>query len=147
MQQKIDPSRCTVDLGRMFKHLHVRLTELQTIDAAASSPECWKAIQGDGTKRLARGDIVSLIAADGLTISDSHRVSKAIAGHVWLTKPLRIVKLEEDALFSDGTREVVPNGTGYSIRTVRDGRVEDKIYQTTEAAKGEVLRRQPKRAA
>ncbi len=56
---------------------------------------------------------------------------------------MRVVTLEEEALYEAGALKVVANGAGYSLRHVRDGLVEEKIFQTADAAKSEILRRQP----
>ena len=72
---------------------------------------------------------------------------RAQDGQVWLGKPLRMVELDPVGLFSDGQNEVWPNGTGFSIKHSRDGMVEDKVYQTQDACRVEILRRRPTRAA
>ena len=38
---------------------------------------------------------------------------------------------------------LIEGGTGYSIQTLRDGRTDDKIFGTPDAAKAEILRREP----
>ncbi len=87
----------------------------------------------------------TLVSHDGLTIHDSYIVTKAEGGSVWLgEKPLRIINLEEDALFSDGVNEVVPKGTGYAVRHVRSRRDEGPVFTSAKAAEAEVLRRQAK---
>ena len=58
-----------------------------------------------------------------------------------------MVSLEEVGMFSDGTYEVWPSGTGYALRNCRDGRVEERAFGTAEAAKNEILRRQPSKVA
>ena len=93
--------------------------------------------------KLGRGNRVSLISADGLTIMDQAVVTKAFSGNVWLGKPLRMITLEEVAMFSDGQLQIVPAGVGFAIQHVRDGGTEDRVYQSAEAAKSEILRRQP----
>ena len=61
-------------------------------------------------------------------------------------KPLRLVTLEVERTFTAGNLSVVPAGAGYSIKR-RDGTVEDRSFMTADAAKGEILRRQPSRVA
>ena len=90
---------------------------------------------------------MSIIAPDGLTIADRCRVVRPERGHVWLGKPLRLVELEPVGWYDNGQSRVVPRGTGVSIQHVRDGRKEDGTYQSEEACKAEILRRQPSRAA
>ena len=97
--------------------------------------------------KLGRGDRVTLISADGLTIADQLPVVKSLSGSVWLGKPLRLIQLEEVALYSDGKLEVVPSGVGFAVQSVRDGRMEDRMFASAEAAKAEILRRQPVQVA
>ncbi len=123
--------------------MSVALHGAQTIAGALETPECWSAIQGDKVRHLGRGDTVSIISADGLTIADRAVCIKALAGSCWFGKPLRMVTLEEVNLFEDRAFKVVPAGTGFAIMSVRDARVDDKIFATADAAKSEILRRQP----
>ncbi len=147
-QSKLAPGSASVEsAGHIFKHIAVRLTGVQDIAVVREHPEMWTAIQHDRMLKLGRGDRVTLISADGLTIADQLVVVKALAGSVWLGKPLRMIQLEEVALCSDGKLEVVPAGTGYSLQHVRDGGTESRIYQSAEAAKAEILRRQPQQVA
>ncbi len=58
-----------------------------------------------------------------------------------------MINLEEVTYFEDAKHRVVPVGTGYSIMTLRDARVDDRIFGSPEAAKSEIMRRQPVKAA
>ncbi len=129
--------------GYRFKHLSVALHGEQTIAEVLETPDAWSAIQGDRVRHLNKGDTVTVISADGLTICDRSMVSKALAGSVWFSKPLRMVTLEEVALFSDAKHRIVPVGVGYSIQTLRDGRTDEKIFGTPKAAEAEIHRRAP----
>ena len=60
-----------------------------------------------------------------------------------LGAPIRMITLEDVSLFEDRAFKVVPAGTGFAIMSVRDARVDDKIFATADAAKAEILRRQP----
>ena len=90
---------------------------------------------------------MSIIAPDDLTIADRCRVVQAERGHVWLGKPLRLVELEPVGLYDNGHARVVPKGTGFCIQHGRDGRTEERIFQSEEVCKTAILRRQPTRAA
>ena len=136
----------TVDQdGFVFRHLVVNLRESDNIVTFREDVTRWTVVQSATHTRIKRGDKVTLISFDGLTIHDSYVVTKAEGGSVWLNdKPLRIISLEQDALFSDGTNEVIPKGTGYAVRHVRSKRDEGPVYTSAKAAEAEVLRRQPK---
>ncbi len=147
-QSKLNPGQAAMEsAGQIFKHIAVRLTGVQDIAVVREHPEMWTSIQHDRMLKLGRGDRVTLISADGLTIADQLPVTKALAGSVWLGKPLRMIQLEEVALFSDGKLEVVPAGVGFAVQSVRDGRMEDRMFASAEAAKAEILRRQPQQVA
>lgn len=72
---------------------------------------------------------------------------RAEAGDVFLSKPARIVSLEPAALWSDEFAEVVPVGTGYSVRNIKTGRVDTHIHQTVDAAKAQYQRTLPRQVA
>ena len=148
LQSKLSTSQAAVEsAGQYFKHVAVRLTGAQDISVVRESPSMWSAVQHDRMLKLGRGDRVTLISADGLTIADQMVVTKALAGSVWLGKPLRMIQLEEVALYSDGKLEVVPSGVGFALQHVRDGGTESRVYASAEAAKAEILRRQPQQVA
>ena len=148
VKMKLHPSQAVIEHGgHVFKHVIVTLRAEQTIAAVREIPDTWSAIQASGTYALNRGDRVSLISADGNTICDQCAVLRAEAGQVQLSKPLRLIQLEALGLFSNGLYEVVPNGVGYSLKGGRSGHVEDKIFGSVEAAKTEIFRRQPAKAA
>lgn len=132
----------------VFRHIVLTLAEGDNISTfAADAVNSWGLVQQRSDLRLKRGDRVTLVSADGLTMHDSCIVLKAVGGSVWLGKPLRIVSLESDVLFSDGVHEVVPVGTSFGVRHVRSGRVDGPTFGTSRAAEAEVLRRQPQRVA
>ncbi len=148
VKNKLHPSQAVIEYGgHFFKHLVIKLRAEQTIAAVRETPDTWSAIQSNRTYALNRGDRVSLISADGDTICDQCVVVRAEGGQVQLSKPLRLIQLDPVALFSTGLYEVVPAGTGYSLKGGRSGHVEDKIFATVEAAKTEIFRRQPSKAA
>ncbi len=127
-----------VDLHEMvFRHIFVTLTERDNLATFREDPSRWTAVQSAQHTRVKRGDSVTLVSHDGLTIHDSYIVTKAEGGCVWLNdKPLRVINLEEDALFSDGVNEVVPKGTGYAVRHVRSKRDEGPVYTSAKACRG-----------
>ena len=145
---KLQASQAMVEaVGHRFKHLSIALRGTQEIATVLAQPDAWTDVQADRVRCLNKGDRVSLISPDGLVLADQAMVTKAEAGHLWFSKPLRLVSLEDVALFSDAKHRVVSVGTGYSIQTLRDGRTDDKIFGTVEAAKSEILRREPVKAA
>ena len=149
LAQKINPQAVEVEsAGVRFKHLVVSLREGQTIAGIREAPGQWAAVQAgrDRTKHAHRGDHVTLISSDGLSIAERCVVTRASGGSVWLGKPLRLVTLEDEPMYSAGNLSVVPAGVGYSIKR-RDGVVEDRLFMSADAAKGEILRRQPSRVA
>ena len=147
--QKIHVSQAVVDwAGQARKHIHVTLRGEQRIDAVLAEPSAWLGIQQDGMKRLAKGDVVSIVSPDGLVTADSAMVIKAEAGNVWFSKPLRMVNFETVALYSDGRHEVVPVGTNYALRNIRDGSIDySTMFPTAKAAEHEIERRKPVKAA
>ncbi len=64
-----------------------------------------------------------------------------------LWKPLRMIELDAVALKDDGQLEVWPAGTGFSVRHIKDGRIDDRIFTSVEACWAEILRRQPSKVA
>ncbi len=146
--QKLQAAQSQVEsAGYRWKHLSVALHGNQTIAEVLETPDAWSAIQGDRVRHLNKGDRVSVISADGLVLADQAIVTKALAGSVWFSRPLRMVTLEEVALFSDAKHRIVPVGTGYSIQTLRDGRTDDRIFGTPKAAEAEIHRREPVKLA
>ena len=129
--------------GHLWKHIVITLTAQQSIADLRESPGAWVAVQANRQMMLRRGDKVTIISGDGNTISDSHVVLRAEAGQVELSKPLRLISLVAGVLFTNGHMEVVAAGVGYSIRSVRDGCAEDRIYQSVDAAKQAIFKRQP----
>ncbi len=131
-----------------FKHLVVSLRADQEISGLLETPSAWSAVQASDTeRRLNRGDRVTIISSDGLMIADQAVVTKALGGDVWISKPLRMIKLEPTPLYEHGAFRVIPNGVGFSIESVPDGRAEAKVFASVEAAKVEIARRQPVKAA
>ena len=140
----IRPGQATVDsCGQKFKVLVVELTGSQTVDGLRASPSAFKLIQPDRTLTLHRGDTVHVVAADGGSIAQGLCVIRALGHEIWLGKPLRIVKLEQDILYEDASHTVVPQGAGYSIRHNRTEVVEDRVFHSVDAAKSELARRAP----
>ncbi len=142
--QKLQAAQSQVEAaGYRWKHLSVALHGDQTIAEVLETPDAWSALQTDRVRCLSKGDKVSIISADGLVLADQAIVTKALAGSVWFSKPLRMVSLEEVALFSDDKHRIIAVGTGYSIQTLRDGRTDEKIFGTPKAAEAEIHRRAP----
>ena len=133
--------------GFRFKHLSVELRGSQSIAEVLETPAAWTAVQADRMRHLNRGDEVTIIASDGLTKADRATVIKAEAGSLWFSKPLRVIQLDPVALFEDKMFRVVPRGVGYAVQSIRDGRTEEKVYMTVEAARTEITKRQPVKAA
>ena len=143
---KLHPGQC-LDAEQVFKHVVISLRADQTITGVREDVACWTAIQHDLGRRVRRGDEVTIVSADGLQVADRCRVLRAEGGKLWLGKPLRVVSLEPVGLYDNGQHRVVPNGTGFSIQNCRDNRAEDRVYQSEEQAKSEILRRMPTRVA
>ena len=144
LSKKLHPSQVSIDTaGQVFKHAILTLRHNQTIAMVHETPDQWRVIQGNLNTRLSRGDEVSIISADGLQIADRCRVLWAKGGEIQLGKPLRLVELRETALYANEHYEVVPVGTGFSVKAKRTGRVEEGVHQTEEAAKQELLKRSP----
>ena len=71
---------------------------------------------------------------------------KTEGGNVTFSKPLHgFMNFEEVALYTDGKHEVVTRGTGYAIRSLRNGVEEGMTFQSAKAAEHEIERRKPKR--
>ena len=145
---KLQASQAMVEaVGHRFKHLSIALRGTQEIATVLAQPDAWTDVQADRVRCLNKGDQVSIISPDGLTICDKAMVVRAEGGHLWFSKPLRMVSLEAVGLFEDGKHRVVPVGVGYSVQSIRDGRIDDKIYATVEACKSEIVRHQPVKTA
>ncbi len=148
VKMKLHPSQAVIEHGgHVFKHVIVTLRAEQTIATVREIPDTWSAIQSNRTVALRRGDRVSLVSADGNTIADQCVVVRAEGGEIELSKPLRLIQLEALGLFKSGQYEVVPNGVGYSLKGGRSGHIEDKIFASVDAAKSEIFKRQPAKAA
>jgi len=130
-----------------FRHLVVTLRQAETIAAVMADPEAWINIQHDLGLAVKRGDEITLVSHDGAQIADRCRVTRAEGGRLWLSKPLRLVQLEDVGLYDDGAHRVVPVGTGFSIQSCRDGHTGEMVFRSEAAAKNEILRRKPTRAA
>ena len=147
MKTQIHPERAQL-AQHAFRHVVVNLREGDNIATFAQEHvDGWALVQGRSELRVKRGDAVTLVSDDGLTLYDQAMVLKAEGGNVWLSKPLRIVTLEGDVMYSAAGLEVVPRGVGFAIRHARDGRVEDRVFSSADAAKSELLRRQPRQVA
>ena len=144
----LDPSQLVVEYaGVHWRHVIVMLHGDQSVPELREKPELWKVAQASRNVSVRAGDKVTVISPDGCEIADSCVVTRAQGGSVWLGKPLRLIALEPQSLFSDGMTEVVPAGTGFSLRNVRSGRTDDAIFATAEAARVELEKRKPKRVA
>ncbi len=140
---KLNPTQCVVEsAGHLFKHIVVTLSGDQEIAVLRESPSAWTLVQANRNLVLKRGDTVSILSADGLVFAESIGVKRALAGEVWLDKPLRIRTLEPDVLYETPGHSIVPAGVGFSIKHNR-GQTEDRVFATVEAAKTELSRRQP----
>lgn len=111
------------------------------------TPEAFVLTQHQPNTRLARGDRLTIVSADGDVIWDSCIVKKAEAGHVYLSKPGRIVELEPGVLWSDGHAEIVPVGTGYSIHHIKTGHTDTHIHPTVDSARATYERTKPAKVA
>jgi hypothetical protein len=148
LSSKIHPEQ-VAPFEAKHKHLVVTLKPGDNIATFISERVAdWGIIQHRLDTVLRPGDLVTLVSNDGLVIYDSCMVTNAEAGRVWLGKPLRIVSREvQTQLFSDGRYEVVPVGTRYGVRDIKNDRVDGDLYSSVEQAKHEILRRQPKQVA
>ena len=147
-EKRIGPEQVVVEsVGQTHRHLIVNLRNEMTINWLRETPEAWVGWQSSPSQALRRGDEVSAVSPDGLTRADRMTVLRAEAGKVWLGAPLRLVQFDEVALYENPTYEVVPIGTHYGIRTRRDGHLDKNVYSTVDAAKNEILRRRPTKAA
>ncbi len=148
LSKNISPAQVRVqEDGQVFRHIVVKLKGEQTIPELRESPDVWQAVQHEGSLKVSRGDIVSMVSADGNQICDSCRVVKAEGGKLWLGAPLRMIELDAVSYYSDSFDAVVANGTGYSIFNIRGGHTGDRTFVSVEAAKQEIIRRRPTRAA
>ncbi len=144
---KLNPTQCVVEsAGHLFKHIVVTLSGAQEIAVLRETPSAWRLVQANRNLVLKRGDTVSIISSDGLVFAESLGVKRALAGEVWLDKPLRIRTLEPDVLYETPQHSIIPAGVGFSIKHNR-GQTEDRIFATVEAAKTELNRRAPVQAA
>ena len=146
--KKINANQARIDAGFTRKHMLVELRDEQTIAGVLSTPEVWTQIQSEGGKALLKGDLVSVISPDGLAMADSAMVIKTERGRCWFSKPLRMVSFEATGLFNNGTYEVVTYGTGYVIKTLRDGLINyGQVFPSPKAAEHEIERRTPVKVA
>ena len=134
--------------GHAGRWIYVTLTERDNIATFREDPDGWGVVQQDMMKRVAPGDFVTLISYDGLQRYDGYSVSKIEDSRIRLNdRPLRVLSFEPQTLYGDGHSEVIAHGSGFAIKNVRSGRVEDRNYASPAAAKAEIVRRQPVRAA
>ncbi len=148
---KINNPQVSMDhQGHKHRSIRITLVGNQTFDNVFSDPAMFSLIQENAAIRVHPGDYVTLVAADGTAIADGCVVTKIVGGKspgVFLSKPLRIVKLDPDqSLFTDGKHEVVVEGTRFRIRNVATGTFTDGgiAYQSADAAKSEILKMQPR---
>jgi hypothetical protein len=134
--------------GHLWKHAVLRLRGSMTIAEVRERPELWIHYQANPNQALRRGDHVTVVSADGLSRAWMMVVLQAEAGKVWLGKPLAMDSFEPEVLFESQLYVVAPLGTGYVVKSKRTGEIEaNKTYPTVDAAKAEILRRQPTKAA
>ena len=102
--RKVSQAQVIVEqVGHTFKHLVVSLMENQTIVGVREDPDCWTHVQSSRSLVLRPGDRVTIVSDDGLTIAESCAVVRTEGGRVWLSKPLRQIKLERVSLWSEGS--------------------------------------------
>ena len=143
---KINPAQVVLEsAGRTYRHFLVTLNEGQNIAEAFETPAAWVAVQGNPGTRMNKGDSATIVSGDGLALWGPCMVVQNAGGNLTFHKPLQVVKFDQVALFADAMYSVVHCGTGFSIETVRDRRREDHIFHSEDAAKYEILSRQPKR--
>lgn len=147
--QKIHVTQAKVDYaGQARKHVVVELRGDQTIAGVLEDPDAWSGLQADGTKAFLKGDLVSLWSPDGLALADSAMVVKSEGGRCWFSKPLRMVSFEVSTLYRNDMYEVVASGTGFAIKTIRDGETDySRIFPSAKSAEIEISRRQPVKVA
>ncbi len=144
LNKNIYPNQLRVqEDGQIWRHIVVKLKGEQSIPELRESTDVWQAVQHEGSLKVSRGDIVSMVSADGNEICDSRRVVKAEGGKLWLGAPLRMITLDAVSYYSDSFDAVVANGTGYSIFNIRGGHTGDRVFVSVEAAKQEIIRRRP----
>ena len=129
--------------GQTQKTVTVNLLGDQSLDALVGSPGAWRQVQSDRTVSLHRGDQVNVWSSDGLVFAEGLLCIRSLAGEVWLSKPLRIVSMEVEALWEDKTHRIISRGNGFVISHKRTEAVEDKIYQSVSAAQAVINRRAP----
>jgi hypothetical protein len=113
---------------------------------AAENVDAWALVQARGELRVKKGDRVTLVSNDGLTMHDSCVVTKAESGRVWLSKPLRVVTLEADGLYGNDRYQIIPIGTSFGIFDKRlDRQHGDKTYPSAAAAESALHRLSPVR--
>lgn len=141
---KLLPTQIQLEFaGQTQKTITVTLLGDQTLDALVGSPRAWKQVQTDRTVSLHRGDLVNVWSNDGLVLAEGLMVTRSLAGEIWLSKPLRLVTMEAEALFEDTLHTIIPVGAGFSIRHKRTEALEERVYQSVAAAKSELNRRVP----
>lgn len=143
--KRFSPTQLTVEWnGQLSKHCILSLRAGQaTISEALQTPALWGMIQANQVTALRPGDTVTVISPDGLVRADSAMVT-AGGSEVYFSKPLRLVEMQPVALFETVSHRVIPEGSRFAIQSKKDGTVDrTKLYQTVEAAKHELLARQP----
>ena len=129
--------------GHTQKTVVVALSGDQTLDALVGSPGAWKQVQTDRTVAIRRGDSVNVWSSDGLVFAEGLLCIRSLAGEIWLSKPLRLVTMEVEALYEDKTYQIIPRGAGFVIHHKRTSAVEDKVFASVAQAKSELSRRAP----
>jgi hypothetical protein len=146
MTNKLSPTQIRKE-NHTFRHLLLTLSGDQTASWVLESPEIFRLSQHSPDSRLARGDRLTIISADGNTIYDSCIVVRAESGLVYLSKPLRIVTLEAAALWEDAFNEVIAVGTGFSLKNKKTNHIDSHIHQSVDACKASYQRSLPQQVA
>jgi hypothetical protein len=133
--------------GQRGKHVRIELRGTQTINAVLETPGAWTPLGDIRELCLNPGDLVTIIAADGLTVADSAMVTANRGGELWFSKPLRLVQLEPTGLPRNEIAEVVPVGTMFGIRDARSGHVGEQLFTSARAAEIEMNRGRSSRVA
>jgi len=148
IMQKIDPASVSIAAFNSHRWARVALRGSMTIDAVRENPSLWANVQSYPATRLAKGDRIDLVSADGLTIGLDFIVTRTLAGELWLSKPARLVQLEADALYENERYQVQPVGTSFGVYDKRAKHLHgDKTYPTAAAAESALHKLAPVKVA
>ena len=145
---RIAPNRIEIDfVGKHSRRLVLHLTDGETVAKIRENPAAFTAVQADHNRRLLRGDRLTIITDDSMTIAEGFVVTKANGEGVWFSAPARIINLEPEVLYQSETYEVVPHGSRYSVRDRRSGHVDGVLYDSARAAEFAIMKRGVKTTA